>query len=582
MIRYSWSAICNRQDRMFSLLNIFSVSTTMLILVSLTGLLNSFKNYSESILDKLPMVIEIFKSKDTLIEDLSRIEMQIRQLPDAKKFCFLLPDRHGKELDEGMLGEELRKNFEINGCHLSAESVLNVSNKGSLWTISHRNNPLQYSVEKEDRGLAVYGVSIFKRVPVFMTFLDSQQQTLAPKDNPTGCTTLPHEPLDFVDIHGKKVSFLDKRKLGLPFDEVGLIVSFELLKKLGHLPPKAVSDRMETWQGEKIPKSLLVRLVDTKQVNNPPSCNLPVPIIGVIAQLSRGDYLITEDFYNLVLNWRHPFRYMLKDRKGQPLLPPQEEVTRAFYVLTPEEAEWADTHLDALKSYEKNARVQIFFQTWESGGEFQERLAIEPVGLGQKLSQDVLETLDRKFREHPELKNLAAVQKKEEQERVREWQEFLPIDHAHQYMQAAFYAKDRTMITPLLERLRGMGLFASSPLERYLKTFESQERFFVGVTVAIFCLVLFLSSVVLFSTFYTSILRKRKEIGIFKAYGASRLLVMGLFYIQSSLIVLLGGGLGVVGGYYVGRVLSQWINRFAMLSESKLIFYLPESYVAFL
>ncbi|NUM34789.1 MAG: FtsX-like permease family protein [Candidatus Brocadiae bacterium] len=503
MLSYSWKAVENRQDRIFSLLNVLSVTATMLILISLSGLLYAFKNYSESILNKLPLRIEIFKPKDTLLQDLSEIESKILRLSGIQSF--------------------------------------------------------------------------HKRVPTLVSFVGSGKTTGISSSSIQGCTIPDNEPYSLVDIQGRSVRFFSKEEMKSPFSEIGFIISFDFLKKLGHLGQNVYFEKKETWKEKNLPTYLTIKVDQKSDSGIPIAMELNIPIIAIVPVLERGDYMITEDFYNLLLNWNHAFRYMLKDRNNQPLVKIEPEIVKAFYVLTQEEGEWIENNGEILSLYQRQMPMKIYLDFAEIEGKFESRLVIEPVS--QRLDFAKLSELEFNLRSHSMLKNLAHFQKEEKNLEVQDWKRFLPIEYRHQYIQASLYLRDRKFIHETLESLRSMGLFASSPLERYLKTFSRQESFFTGATIVIFSLVLFLSSVVLFSTFYSSILRKRKEIGIFKAYGASSFLVLILFYIQTTVIVFLGCISGIAIGFQTGIFLSKSLNHFAHLSQGGLEFSLPLSSV---
>lgn len=92
-------------------------------------------------------------------------------------------------------------------------------------------------------------------------------------------------------------------------------------------------------------------------------------------------------------------------------------------------------------------------------------------------------------------------------------------------------------------------------------------------------MILFFAGVVLFSTFYTSILRKKKEIGIFKAYGASNPLVLVILYVQATIIAFIGSISGTIIGIQVGRIFCSWINTFTSLAKIDLIFTIPFTFI---
>ena len=53
-----------------------------------------------------------------------------------------------------------------------------------------------------------------------------------------------------------------------------------------------------------------------------------------------------------------------------------------------------------------------------------------------------------------------------------------------------------------------------------------------------------------------SILERRREIGIMKAIGASDKDVRSLFFFEAGAMGLLGGGMGVLFGWIIGRVIN--------------------------
>lgn len=67
---------------------------------------------------------------------------------------------------------------------------------------------------------------------------------------------------------------------------------------------------------------------------------------------------------------------------------------------------------------------------------------------------------------------------------------------------------------------------------------------------------LFVGSVGIMNTMYTSVLERTKQIGIMKAIGASRDTILSLFLIESGLIGLIGGILGIIFGIVAAYLIS--------------------------
>lgn len=521
MISYACKSTLHKHDRVFSLLNISSVAVTMMILVALTGLLKSFKDYSENILRQFPLRIEIFKAENVLYNDLQEIE---------KDICAL----------KG-----------VSGC--------------------------------------------YKRVPTAIRFLkaDGVERPYPPR----GCTILPQESLQIKDVRGEDVRFLNRDKIDSRFDEVGIIASFDFLKTLAYFPDSALPNKPETWEGSEVPKVLHVILKESKE-QSPKETVLPVPLVGVVDNL-RDAYIITEDFFNIIGSWRDEFRYILTDRHGQKLMEPEVKITGAHYVLTDEEqidwvyenwgsgktlailpertrlqetAVWLEDHPEI--EQQRLLKIYVFHQSWETETSYEDRLVISPV-TQQTLTPQQIELVKRKLREFPPLQKLDDIREHKEGAVVQTWADFPEITGKHQYIQAAVYAKDREDIMPLLEKLSEMGVVPSTPLKDYLKTFDRQEKFFKNAAMAIFVLILFLAAIVLFSTFYASVQRKRKQIGILKACGAPGPLIRKLYYMESAIVIAVGMAIGIYGGLKIGNFMTNWISNFVKLSEKELIFSLP-------
>jgi putative ABC transport system permease protein len=64
------------------------------------------------------------------------------------------------------------------------------------------------------------------------------------------------------------------------------------------------------------------------------------------------------------------------------------------------------------------------------------------------------------------------------------------------------------------------------------------------------------------NTMTTSVLERRKEIGIMKAIGAKNSQVFMQFFVESGLMGLVGGALGVIVGMIIGYAGTLGINNF--------------------
>jgi putative ABC transport system permease protein len=95
--------------------------------------------------------------------------------------------------------------------------------------------------------------------------------------------------------------------------------------------------------------------------------------------------------------------------------------------------------------------------------------------------------------------------------------------------------------------------FSVTTPEDLLRSFETVLNIITGFLIGIAAISLLVGSIGIANTMYTSVLERRKEIGIMKAVGARNRDVLSLFVIESGLLGLAGGVIGVALGIAIGK-----------------------------
>lgn len=114
-----------------------------------------------------------------------------------------------------------------------------------------------------------------------------------------------------------------------------------------------------------------------------------------------------------------------------------------------------------------------------------------------------------------------------------------------------------TRITDKLRRFKGQDKgredFYVQTFGDILATFTVVIGMINGVLVLIALISLIVASVNIVNTMYTAVLERTKEIGIMKAIGARNSYILLVFMLESGLLGLLGGAVGVTLGYIAAR-----------------------------
>jgi putative ABC transport system ATP-binding protein len=292
-------------------------------------------------------------------------------------------------------------------------------------------------------------------------------------------------------------------------DQVGLIVSSSLLGMLGY---------------SYTPQSLAI------QYNN---SRVPIPVIGVVKQTPRGDFLLPEGFWQ---------RYRDKQWNPDPLFGrtclgpfPTGTASQIDTILSPYLNEW---------------NISKTIQQRENPSEYWFSLELAQ---GNRWRKSFFE--DRFFSNIDELLEQGGFTLA-----VRlEFGPPTPLDDQFQtldvdYLNASIYLKNIYLIEPMVEFLQGdLGVRADNRVLERLKWLVQMTNFGRGAFLSVVAIIMVITGSNLFLAVHQNIHRKIREIGVLMAFGASRFLVAMLYLGQSILIWIIGTALGVPLSLKVGE-----------------------------
>jgi len=100
-----------------------------------------------------------------------------------------------------------------------------------------------------------------------------------------------------------------------------------------------------------------------------------------------------------------------------------------------------------------------------------------------------------------------------------------------------------------LERSRGATDFDVTTPKQASKDREDMLKIVSIVVIGIASISLLVGGIGIMNSMYTSVLERRKEIGVMKAIGAKRKDILNMFLLEAGLIGFVGGILGTIGGF---------------------------------
>ncbi|MDI6734762.1 MAG: ABC transporter permease [bacterium] len=123
----------------------------------------------------------------------------------------------------------------------------------------------------------------------------------------------------------------------------------------------------------------------------------------------------------------------------------------------------------------------------------------------------------------------------------------------------------------LKRRHRNAGKYMGEPQETLITTYTQTNQTLTLVGVAIACISLLVGGIGIMNMMLTSVLERRKEIGIRKAIGAKRRDIMGQFLIEAITISMIGGLLGIGGGALMANIAAMFIKIPVIISLNSII-----------
>ncbi|MFC1691059.1 ABC transporter permease [Nanoarchaeota archaeon] len=141
---------------------------------------------------------------------------------------------------------------------------------------------------------------------------------------------------------------------------------------------------------------------------------------------------------------------------------------------------------------------------------------------------------------------------------MKEFYEFTDEDVAYMMARVAPDKNPSEIVELIQEKLRkfkgeekGKESFEVQTLEDMIAAFGDIILVLNGILIIIAMISVVVASVNIMNTMYTAVLERTKEIGVMKAIGAKNSDIMTIFMIESGLLGLVGGALGILFGYGV-------------------------------
>jgi ABC-type antimicrobial peptide transport system permease subunit len=136
----------------------------------------------------------------------------------------------------------------------------------------------------------------------------------------------------------------------------------------------------------------------------------------------------------------------------------------------------------------------------------------------------------------------------------REFSEYFGI-RLNSYSSAKILVDDMDHVEDVLEEVKKLGYETFSPTE-YLDQMREEQARQQGQLLAIGLVSLIVSAIGIANTMYANILERRRDIGIMKVLGMKIRRIRDLFLLESALIGLLGGLIGIAVSYLAALLIN--------------------------
>lgn len=119
---------------------------------------------------------------------------------------------------------------------------------------------------------------------------------------------------------------------------------------------------------------------------------------------------------------------------------------------------------------------------------------------------------------------------------------------------ALVYASDISDVEELSEKINELGYMSTSSVDMAKEVQKSLGAINTAFTV-LGVIVLVVAAIGIVNTMTMSVMERTKSIGVMKSVGASNTAIRTMFLVQASLIGLIGGGVGVLGGVGINKII---------------------------